>query len=113
MKRPTVPVFAVNLLARRDAPRVRRVLEAAEALADVQRRALAGEGASLASAAAGFTRAIEDAVAAAGQAADADGQPLSAAATARVRSTLRALAAGPEEGRTRLAEGRVVAELSP
>ena len=113
LKKPSVPGWAVNQLARRREVDVRRLLRAGEQLEQAQRDAVGG----------GDQRAFEAARAAErgalrrlrSEAADvlrAGGHPPTEATLERVARTLHAGSA-TEEGRALLREGRLSEELEP
>jgi hypothetical protein len=113
LKKPTVPAWAVNQLARRRQVDMRRLLRAGEALESAQRDAVAGGDQNA------FEKARRDEREAvrklrteAAELLGADGHPASDANLERIARTLHAGAA-TEEGRTALREGRLDEELEP
>jgi hypothetical protein len=113
LRKPTVPVWAVNQLARSNADEVREFLQRSDELREAQREALgAGEPANLRNA----TGAQRDALQALTQRAhdllEAQGTSASAAALERVAATLRAAALDPAN-RALLERGRLSEELDP
>ena len=113
LKKPSVPAWAVNQLARRREVDVRRLIRAGEQLEQAQRDAVGG----------GDQRAFEDARAAErdalrrlrSEAADvlrAGGHPAADVTLERVARTLHAGSA-TEQGRALLREGRLSEELEP
>ncbi|HEU5279834.1 MAG TPA: hypothetical protein VFU26_13130 [Gaiellaceae bacterium] len=111
LRKPTVPVWTVNQLARRHGPEVAALLQASDELRDAQREALAGNETDALRAA---TRAQRDTLQALthrahellGEAGVAPG----AAVVERIASTLRAAAVDPD-ARERLESGRLNEEL--
>ncbi len=111
LPRPTVPVWAVNFVARGELRIIQALLDAADEVVKAHRLLLGGSsGDLLHEADRALNAALEQTVLAASRAAKAGGLPLSAPMVQRVRTTLRALALGPSEDRDRLRAGRVQAE---
>jgi hypothetical protein len=111
LAKPTLPVWAVNQLARREPLAVRRLLAAGDALRKAQEQALRpGGGASLGKAQAEVREVVRRlADGARGVLADA-GRPATAATLDRVVATLSA-AATDEQARAALKAGRLEAEV--
>jgi hypothetical protein len=113
LKKPTVPAWAVNLLARRREVDVRRLLRAGEQLEQAQKDAVGGGDQKP------FERAREaerDALrrlrSEAAAVLEAAGHPATDATLERVARTLRAGSA-TEQGRALLRDGRLSEELEP
>jgi hypothetical protein len=113
LKKPSVPAWAVNQLARRREVDVRRLLRAGEKLEEAQKEALRGGSQSA------FERARSDerdAVkllrAAAADVLRDGGHPASDQSLERIAQTLRAGAA-TEEGRAALRAGRLTDDIEP
>jgi hypothetical protein len=113
LKKPTVPAWAVNQLARRREVDVRRLLRAGEKLEEAQKEALRGGSQSA------FERARSDerdAVkllrAAAADVLREGGHPASDQSLERITQTLHAGAA-TEEGRAALRAGRLTDDIEP
>jgi hypothetical protein len=113
LKKPSVPAWAVNQLARKREVDMRRLIRAGEALESSQREAVSGGDQKA------FERARRDERDAvrklrseAAALLDADDHPASDANLERIARTLHAGAA-TEEGRTALREGRLTEELEP
>jgi hypothetical protein len=113
LHRPTLPVWAVNRLAREEPSAVDALLRAGEELVAANRRVLGGSrGGELLEANHALQEALHRAVAAAEERAASAGHALSLAMAARVRTTLRSLALGAAAARGRLAAGRVQTEIA-
>jgi hypothetical protein len=111
LPRPTVPVWAVNLVARGEPRLIQALLNAADEVVKAHRLLLGGSsGEVLHEADRALGAALEQAILAASRAAKAGGHPLATSMVQRVRATLRALALGPPEDHDRLRAGRVQAE---
>jgi hypothetical protein len=113
LKKPTVPAWAVNQLARRREVDMRRLIRAGEALESAQRDAVAGGDQQA------FERARRDEREAvkklrteAAELLGADGHAASDAHLETIARTLHA-GASTEAGRTALREGRLTEELEP
>ena len=107
LRKPTVPLWALNQLARRYPEEIRALLEAGDQLRAAQQAALRGESQELRTATAeerkhlrGLTRLGDELLRDAGHAADPK----------RIAGTLRAAAIDPE-GRGLLTQGRLSEEL--
>ncbi|HEV8688527.1 MAG TPA: hypothetical protein VGQ84_14690 [Gaiellaceae bacterium] len=113
LKKPTVPAWAVNQLARRREVDMRRLLRAGEALESAQREAVAGgDQKAFENARRDEREAVRKLRSEAAALLGADGHPASDANLERIARTLHAGAA-TEEGRTALREGRLSEELEP
>jgi hypothetical protein len=111
LPRPTIPVWAVNVVARSEPRIIQAQLDAADAVVKAHRLLMGGSrGDVLHEADHALSAALEQTVLAASRAAKAGGLPLSTAMMQRVRATLRALALGSPEDHDRLRAGRVQAE---
>lgn len=111
LAKPSVPVWAINQLARRQKANVKKLLEAAAKLREAQEQALAGgDPAALREAQAAEREAVRDLTRRAATILADAGRPASRAALERTRSTLSA-AALSEPGRTALEAGRLTGEL--
>jgi hypothetical protein len=113
LKKPTVPAWAVNQLARRREVDMRRLLRAGEALESAQREAVAGgDQKAFENARRDEREAVRKLRSEAAALLGADGHPASDANLERIARTLHAGAA-TEEWRTALREGRLSEELEP
>lgn len=113
LKKPTVPAWAVNQLARQREVDMRRLLRAGEALENAQREAVAGgDQKAFESARRDEREAVRKLRAEAAALLRANGHPASDANLERIARTLHAGAA-TEEGRAALREGRLTEELEP
>jgi hypothetical protein len=113
LRKPTVPVWAVNQLARHDQLGMRRLLAAGAALRKAQERALEGAGtAGLAKAQAEEREALRKLTARARSLLNDAGRPATDATLARISTTLAA-AAVDESVRDALKAGRLDRELEP
>ena len=107
LRKPTLSVWTVNKLARRSPDHVRRLLDAAAALREAQRQALAGEGAgALREAQRAERAAIRSLVQTAREVLAEAGRPPSPQTVERISETLRA-AAVDDEARVLLERGRL------
>ena len=112
LRKPTLPAWVVNQLARRREVEVRRLIEAGERVAAAQADAMRGRGADeFQHARQEESRALQQLRAAAGDVLADAGRP-SGGSLDRVVATLRA-AALTEEGRSLLGQGRLTEELEP
>jgi len=113
LRKPTVPVWTVNQLARRDQLGMRRLLAAAAALRKAQERALEGSGtAGLAKAQAEEREALRKLTERARSLLAEAGRPATDATLERISTTLAA-AAVDESVRETLKAGRLDRELEP
>lgn len=113
LKKPTVPAWVVNTLAREREVDLRRLLRAGERLEVAQKDAVrGGDQRRFAEARREEREAVRLLRAAAADLLRGGGHPASDATLERVAKTLRA-AAGTEEGRAALREGRLSEELEP
>jgi len=113
LRKPTVPVWAVNQLARRHAPEVKALLEASDQLRAAQGAALGGdETDKLRQATAAQRNALQALTRCAHDLLRAEGQSATSAVLKRIASTLRAATLDPES-RGLLESGRVNEELDP
>jgi hypothetical protein len=113
LKKPTVPAWAVNKLAREREVDLRRLLRAGERLEAAQKDAVRGGGQRRFDEARREEReAVRRLRAAAAELLRAGGHPASDATLERVAKTLRA-GAGTSQGRATLREGRLSEELEP
>ena len=111
LPRPTLPVWAVNLAARREPAATEALLEAGDEVVRAHGLVLGGgSGEALLRANRALGEALERAVAAAARLAAEEGRALSISMSGRVRSTLRSMAVGDPAGRDLLRGGRVSAE---
>jgi hypothetical protein len=111
LKKPTVPVWAVNQLARRQSKEIEQLLAAVEELRGSQEAALrGGEASNLREATAAERDAVHTLTHLAREALAAEGTAPTAAALERVASLLRSAAVDPV-GRDLLAAGRLTEEL--
>jgi hypothetical protein len=111
LRKPTVPIWAVNQLSRRHPKDVEALLEAGEALRLAQEQALAGrEPQTLRSATAAEREALRTLTQRAQELLSAEGHSPTAAVLERIAATLRAAAVDPGE-RERLTAGRLNEEL--
>jgi len=111
LRKPTVPVWAVNQLARRHPKNVETLLEAVERLRSAQEEALGGGGAQeLRSATSSEREALRGLTHRAHELLSAEGHKPTAAVVERIASILRAAALDPD-GRELLADGRLTEEL--
>jgi hypothetical protein len=109
--KPSVPVWAINQLARRDKAALRALLDAAAKLRKAQERALAGgDSDALRAAQTAEREAIRDLTQKAGGILEEGGRPASRAILERIRSTLGA-AALAEPIRSALKAGRLTEEV--
>jgi hypothetical protein len=109
--KPSVPVWAINQLARRDKAALRALLDAAAKLRKAQERALAGgDSDALRAAQTAEREAIRDLTQKAGGILEEAGRPASRAILERIRSTLGA-AALAEPIRSALKAGRLTDEV--
>jgi hypothetical protein len=113
LKKPSVPAWAVNQLARRREVDLRRLLRAGEQLEQAQRDAVSGGDQQAFETARGAERdAVRKLRSEAADLLKAGGHPAADATLERVTKTLHAGSA-TEEGRTLLREGRLTEELEP
>jgi hypothetical protein len=113
LKKPSVPAWAVNQLARRREVDMRRLIRAGEALERTQRDAVGGGDQKAFERARGDEReAVRKLRSEAAALLGADGHPASDTNLERIARTLHA-GASTEEGRTALREGRLTEELEP
>jgi hypothetical protein len=99
LPRPTIPVWAVNLVVRGEPRIIQTLLDAADAVVKAHRLLLGGSsGEVLHEADRALNAALEQMVLAASHAAKAGGHQLSMPMVQRVRATLRALALGSPRG---------------
>ena len=111
LAKPSVPVWAINQLARQEKAKVRALLDAGAKLRKAQERALSGGGSdALRTAQADEREAIRDLTERAGVILEEAGRPPSRPALERIRSTLAA-AALSEPARSTLKAGRLTDEL--
>jgi hypothetical protein len=111
MAKPSVPVWTINQLARKEKPSIKTLLDSAAKLRKTQERALAGGRADdLRAAQADEREAIRELMPKAGAILEGAGRPASRAILERIRTTLSA-AALTEPGRTALKSGRLTDEL--
>jgi hypothetical protein len=113
LKKPTVPVWALNRAARRDRPAVKELLGAAAGLRKAQERALAGRGAdALRDAQQRERDAVRRVTEEARRLLEEDGRSVPIAQVERIERTAAAAALG-EDTRKLLAAGRLTHELQP
>ena len=113
LKKPTVPAWTVNMLAREREVDLRRLVRAGERLEAAQKDAVRGGGQRRFEEARREEReAVRLLRAAAAELLRAGGHPASDATLERVAKTLRA-ASGTAQGRATLREGRLSEELEP
>jgi hypothetical protein len=113
LKKPSVPAWAVNQLARRREVDMRRLIRAGEALEHTQREAVGGgDQKAFENARRDEREAVRKLRSEAAALLGADGHPASDANLERIARTLHAGAA-TEEGRNALREGRLTEELEP
>lgn len=113
LKKPSVPAWAVNQLARRREVDVRRLLRAGEQLEQAQRDAVSGGDQRAFESARGVERdAVRRLRSEAADLLEAGGHPAGDATLERVTRTLHAGSA-TQEGRAALREGRLTEELEP
>lgn len=113
LKKPSVPAWTVNQLARRREVDVRRLLRAGEQLEQAQRDAVSGGDQHAFESARGAERdAVRRLRSEAVYLLETGGHPAGDATLERVMMTLRAGSA-TEEGRAVLREGRLTEELEP
>jgi hypothetical protein len=111
LAKPSLPVWAINQLARQEKARMRTLLDAGAKLRKAQEKALSGGGSdALRTAQADDREAIRDLVQRAGVILEGAGRPPSRTILERVRSTLAA-AALSEPARGTLKAGRLTDEL--
>ena len=111
LAKPSVPVWTINQLARRDKAAMRALLDAAGKLKKAQERALSGGGSdALRDAQAAERNAIRDLTHKAGGVLEEAGRPASRTVLERIRSTLGA-AALAEPTRAALKAGRLTDEV--
>jgi hypothetical protein len=111
LAKPSLPVWAINQLARREKPKMRALLDAGAKLRKAQERALSGGGSdALRTAQADERDALRDLVEQAGAILEQAGRPPTRPVLERVRSTLSA-AALAEPARATLKAGRLTDEL--
>jgi hypothetical protein len=111
LAKPSLPVWAINQLARQEKPRIRALLDAGTKLRKAQERALSGGGSeALRTAQADERDAIRDLVEQAGAILEQAGRPPTRPVLERIRSTLSA-AALAEPARATLKAGRLTDEL--
>jgi hypothetical protein len=111
LAKPSLPVWAINQLARQEKPRMRALLDAGAKLRKAQERALSGGGPdALRTAQADERDAIRDLVEQAGTILEQAGRPPTRPVLERIRSTLSA-AALAEPARATLKAGRLTDEL--
>ncbi len=111
LRKPTVPVWVVNQLARRQQEEMRALLAAGERMRGAQEQALAGETQELRQATAEERTALRALTERAHELLAVEGHGTGAATLERIASTLRAAATDPA-GRERLAAGRLGEELT-
>jgi hypothetical protein len=111
LRKPTVPVWVVNQLARRQPGEMKALLAAAERLRAAQEKALTGGSDELRDATAEQRSALRGLTQHANALLEAEGHGAGAATLERVASTLRAAATDPA-GRDQLAAGRIGEELA-
>jgi hypothetical protein len=113
LRKPSVPVWAVNQLARREPDAVRRLLEGGAQLRKAQEQALAGgRGGAVREATAAEREAVRELTRLAERLLDEHGRAPSRAALDRIGATLRAAAVEPEAA-AQLARGRLTEEVEP
>jgi hypothetical protein len=113
LTKPTLPVWAINQLARRDPLAIRRLLAAGDALRKAQERALRQGGAvSLGQAQADVRDAVRRLVGGARGVLADGGRPATDATLDRIAATLTA-AAADDDVRPALKSGSLEAELQP
>lgn len=113
LKKPSVPAWAVNQLARRREVDLRRLLRAGEKLEEAQKEALRGGSQSAFERARGDERdAVRLLRTAAAEVLRDGGHPASDQSLERIAQTLRAGAA-TEEGRAALRAGRLTDDIEP
>jgi hypothetical protein len=111
LAKPSIPVWTINQLARRDKAAMRALLDAAAKLKKAQERALSGGGADVLRDAQSAERgAIRELTHKAGGILEEAGRPASRAVLERIRSTLGA-AALVEPTRSALQAGRLTDEV--
>jgi peptidoglycan hydrolase CwlO-like protein len=111
LKKPSVPVWTVNQLARRHEGEVRSLVDAGERLRRAQQEAFGGEGAeALREATAAERETVRRLTHAAQTLLKAEGRSASQAVLERVASTLRTAAVDPDAAHL-LAAGRLAGEL--
>lgn len=110
LRKPTIPLWAVNQLARRHPKDVEALLEAGERLRKAQEEALGGEPEALRSATAAERQALRTLTQRAQALMKSQDHAPSAAILERIASTLRGAAVDPT-GRELLAVGRLSEEL--
>ena len=111
LAKPSLPVWAINQLARQEKARMRTLLDTGAKLRKAQERALSGGGSdALRTAQADEREAIRDLVERAGAILEEAGRPPSRPVLERIRSTLAA-AALAESARSTLKAGRLTDEL--
>jgi hypothetical protein len=114
LARPSVPVWTINQLSRREPDTVRALLDAGSALRKEQERLLKGSGTadSLRAARAKEREAVHRLTERARAVLEDVGRPATAAMLERITETLEA-AAVDDEGRRSLKAGRLTGELKP
>ncbi|MGH2723792.1 MAG: hypothetical protein ACRDI0_05925, partial [Actinomycetota bacterium] len=113
LRRPTVPAWAVNQLARRHRAEVQELLAVAQELRDAQRSALSGRGAErLAEVGARRRHVVDGLVGRAGSLLEEAGRATSRPTLDRVADTLRA-ASMDQEAAEAVGRGRLERELAP
>lgn len=113
LKKPTLPAWAVNQLARQREVDMRRLIRAGESLESAQREAVAGgDQKAFEQARRDEREAVRKLRAEAAELLTADGHPASDANLERIARTLHA-GASTEQGRAALREGRLTEELEP
>ena len=111
LAKPSLPVWAINQLARQEKARMRKLLDAGAKLRKAQERALSGGGSdALRTAQTDEREAIRDLVEQAGVLLEQTGRSASRPVLERIRSTLGA-AALAESARSTLKAGRLTDEL--
>jgi hypothetical protein len=111
LAKPSLPVWAINQLARQEKASMRALLDAGAKLRKAQERALSGGGSdALRTAQADEREAIRDLVERAGAIFEEAGRPPTRSVLERIRSTLAA-AALTEPARSTLKAGRLTDEL--
>jgi hypothetical protein len=111
LAKPSLPVWAINQLARQEKVKMRTLLDAGARLRKSQERALSGGGSdALRTAQTDEREAIRDLVEQAGLLLEQTGRPASRPVLERIRSTLGA-AALTESARSTLKAGRLTDEL--
>jgi hypothetical protein len=111
LRKPSVPVWAVNQVARRDPDAMSRVVEAGRQLRQAQEAAFGGGGAdAVRSATADERGAVRELTRAAERLLEGEGRKPTRSVVDRIGATLRAAAVDPEAAEL-LAHGRLTGEL--